>query len=136
MSKLVLLLSLLATAILFSFGLTDPNSPVVWLASTSLNFAFLRFGIMVALAALLVTHPPRNIYLRLAVGIFASTLATWTLYATYNNDMKLLDSLTLLQFCVSSGLIVLESDNVPLLTTEERIKAAHNARLAAAASSI
>ena len=131
MGKAMLLLSLLGTAILFSFGLTDPNSPVVWLASTSQGFAILRIGMMLALAALLVTHPPRNIYLRIVTGIFVTTLAGWSLVATYNNQMKLLDSLSILQFCISAGIIVLESEYLPVETEEERIEHARKARLAA-----
>jgi hypothetical protein len=130
MSKLVLLLSLLGTAILFSFGLTDPNSPVVWLASTSMNFAALRLIMMLVLAALLVTHPPRNTYLRILVGTFSVALAGWSLAATYDNQMKLLDSLSLLQFSISAGLIVLESKHIPIETVEERIATARRARLA------
>jgi hypothetical protein len=128
MSKVMLLLSLLGVTILFSFGLTDPNNPIVWLASTSQNFAFLRLGMMLALAALLVTHPPRNIYLRLAIGVFASVLAAWSLYSTYDNQMKLLDSMSLLEFSISAGLVVLESDRFPVETTEERLQAARQAR--------
>jgi thiol:disulfide interchange protein len=131
MSKLVLLLSLLGITILFSFGLTDPNNPVVWLASTSQIFAFLRLGMMIALAALLVTHPPRNIYLRYCIGIFAAVLASWALFAIYNNQMKLLDSLSILEFSVSAGLIVLESKRFPVESEEERVQSAHHARLVA-----
>ena len=130
MSKLVLLLSLLGTAILFSFGLTDPNNPVVWLASTSTNFAFLRVGMMLSLAALLVTHPPRNVYLRVVIGTFVIALAAWSLISTYDNQMKFLDSLSILQFCVSAGLIVLESDFLPVESEEERLEFARKSRLA------
>jgi hypothetical protein len=134
MSKLVLLLSLLGTAILFSFGLTNPDSPVVWLASTSMNFAALRLVMMLVLAALLVTHPPRNVYLRMFVGGLAIVLAGWSLMATYENEMKLLDSLSLLQFSISAGLIVLESKYIPIETMEERIEHARQTRLATSLS--
>lgn len=128
MSKLVLLLSLLGIAILFTLGLTDPNNPVVWLASTSVDFAVLRMAMMIALAALLVTHPPRNIYLRMIVGVFAFSIAGWSLWATYSNAILLLDSLSILQFSISTGLIVLESEHFPVESQEDRVKAARKSR--------
>jgi hypothetical protein len=96
-----------------------------------MNFAVLRLIMMLILAALLVTHPPRNIHLRLLVGAFSVALASWSLVATYDNQMKLLDSLSLLQFSISAGLIVLESKYIPTETVEERIATARRVRLAA-----
>src|SRR5947209_7313334 len=110
MSKLILLLSLLAVALMFALGMTDPNSPAMWMGSTSINFAFLRLVMMAVLASLLVTHPPRNVHMRMAIGIFASLLAGWALYTTYENSMKLLDTMAILQFSISAGLTILESD--------------------------
>jgi len=110
MSKLVLFLSLLGVIILLTFGIADPNSPVVWLASTSHNFAYLRLGMIVALLALLVTNPPRNVYLRTFVGAAALAMVSWSLSATYNNHMKFLDTLSILEVSISAGLVVLERD--------------------------
>jgi hypothetical protein len=128
MSKLILLLSLLGIALLFSLGLTNPDNPMVWLASASMEFAWLRLGMMIALASLLVTNPPRNVYLRMVVGAFASVLATWSLWETYNNQMLFLDSLSILLFSVSAGLTVLESDILPAETDDERLETARQAR--------
>lgn len=129
MSKLILLLSLLGTVIVFAFGLTDPSSPVMWLASTSISSAWLRLVIMLALAALLATHPPRNIYLRFIIGLLAASLAGWALWSTYENQMKFLDTLVVLQFSVCAGLTVLESKYLMALPSEEeRLAAAREAR--------
>jgi hypothetical protein len=131
MSKLILLLSLLAVALMFALGMTDPNSPAMWMASTSINFAFLRLVMMAVLASLLVTHPPRNVYMRMVIGVFAGLLTTWALWTTYENSMKLLDTMAILLFSVSAGLSILESKF--LLAThveseEERLEAARAAR--------
>jgi hypothetical protein len=128
MSKLILLLSLFGIALLFSLGLTNPDNPMVWLAASSMEFAWVRLGMMIALASLLVTHPPRNVYLRMIVGSFAVGLASWSLWETYNNQMLLLDSLSILQFSVSAGLTVLESDYLPAETEDERLDTARQAR--------
>lgn len=112
MGKTILLFSFVGIAFLCIGGALFPNSPAMWMASTSLNFAYLRLGMMAVLIALLITNPPRNIILRIFVGIFAAGLAGWSLYATYNNEMKFLDSLSLLQVSVSTGLAVLEREMV------------------------
>jgi hypothetical protein len=112
MGKTILFLSFIGIAFLCIGGALFPNSPAMWLASTSVNFAWLRLGMMLVLIALLITNPPRNIILRVIVGVFATALATWSLYATYTNQMKLLDSLSLLEVSVSTGLAVLEREMV------------------------
>lgn len=131
MGKFILLLSLLGTTILFSFGLVAPESPVMWLSSTSLGFALLRFLMMVVLASLLATHPPRNIYMRMFVGSFALALGGWAILGFYNYSVLPMDLLSMLQFSISTGLIVLESEKIRLetLTEEERIAQARQARL-------
>jgi hypothetical protein len=113
MGKAVLLLSFIGLTILFIFGITDPTSPVMWLASTSGNFAVLRIVMMTALAALLFSHPPRNVYLRALVGVLAFSLVGWCLNATYANEMKILDTMSILQFCISAGIVVLELEDEP-----------------------
>ena len=113
MGKLVLLLSLVGVAILFTVGLVNPNSPVMWLADTSVSFAIIRFVMMIALAALLATNPPRNLMLRYAVGVVAGLLAVWTLNSTYYNEMKVLDSMSILLFSISAGITVLEVEEDP-----------------------
>jgi hypothetical protein len=113
MGKIVLLLSLIGIAILFTVGLINPDSPVMWLANTDMNFAVIRFIMMIALAALLATNPPRNIVLRYAVGLVAGVLAMWTLNQTYSNEMKLLDSMSILLFSISAGITVLEVEDQP-----------------------
>lgn len=108
MSKLLLILSLIGLFILLTFGLIAPDSPVVWMASTSVNFAILRIIMIAILLGLLLTNPPRNIYFRMFVSVFSVILVSWGLSATYDNQMKLLDSMSLLEVAISAGLIALE----------------------------
>jgi thiol:disulfide interchange protein len=113
MSKIIISLSLVGLAILFTFGLLAPNNPIMWMASTSENFALLRFGLMVMLATLLVTNPPRNLYLRALIGSVALFMTAWSLGSTYNNQMKLLDTMSVLQVNISAALIILERRVLP-----------------------
>lgn len=111
MGKAVLLLSLVGVTILFTVGLVNPDSPVMWLANTSTSFAIIRFIMMIILAVLLATHPPRNVLLRYSVGAFAGILAMWVLQTTYSNEMKVLDSMSILLFSISAGITVLEVED-------------------------
>ena len=108
MTKLVLLLTFLGLGFLFVAALLIPTNSAVWLASTSLNFAYLRLALMLVIAALLVTRPPRNVIFRVFVGIMAVGLAGWSLSSTYTNHMQILDSMSILVASIATGLTVLE----------------------------
>lgn len=117
MHKSILFLSFLGVTLLFIFGLFWPDNPAVWLASTSIWYAFVRLALIVAFALLLVTAPPRNALLRESLGLFALITALWTIGQTYNNQMKFLDSLSLLEFSVCTGIAVLELRGEEFLQT-------------------
>ena len=108
MGKLLPFLSLLSIGILLTLGLVNPDAPALWMASTSPGFMILRVVLIAALLALLFTHPPRNVYLRSLVGMLALGIAYWSLSATYQNKMLILDTFSLLQFSISAGIVVLE----------------------------
>jgi hypothetical protein len=108
MGKSVLLLSMLSVIILFLGGLLAPNSPIMWMASTDDAFLILRGVLIVILLGLLVTNPPRNVYFRAFVAAVSVGVTGWVLSETYQNQMHLLDTMVLLQVCISATLTVLE----------------------------
>ena len=110
MSRLVMLLSLLAISTLIIFGLVAPDASVMWLASTSQAYTYIRIGMAAIIVALLITKPPRNHLFRLVVGAFSSVLAYWSLSATYENHMAFLDTMTILTFSISCMIAVAEID--------------------------
>src|SRR5579884_529557 len=110
MSKFMLLMSFISLGILLTFGIISPDSPVMWLASTSGGYEIIRAVFMVLLLGLLVTNPPRNVYFRALVGTASLLLASWCLSATYDNGMKLVDTLSLLQAAIGAGIAALEPD--------------------------
>jgi hypothetical protein len=110
MGKIVLWLSLIGFSLIFILGVVAPNSSVMWLASTSLNFSILRIVVIAFLCALLVTNPPRNIVLRAVVAIAAIMLASWTISLTYQYQMKFLDTLGLLEVSIASLLTIWEKE--------------------------
>lgn len=108
MSKIVLFFSIVSLSILLFFGLVDPNNPVMWMASTTETYTYIRVALIAILIGLVLTNPPRNIHFRAFVGIVSISVTSWALNATYNNEMAFLDTLALLQFSISAGLVVLE----------------------------
>ena len=131
MGKLILLLSILATAILFSLPFIDPSNSIMWLASVEANFTYLRLIMLIILVSLLATHPPRHLWLRFLVGSFAIAIASWAVWQTYFWSMNILDILSILQFSIATGVIILESKQFPLepIGEDERLVMAHQARM-------
>lgn len=109
MSKFILFLAFTGLAFLAVFSIVAPTDPAVWLASTSHNFVLIRAGLMALIFALLVTNPPRNIYFRVFVGLLSVGLTSWALYETYNNQIKILDSFSILAASISTGIVALEA---------------------------
>lgn len=110
MTKLALILSFFGLTLSFGLGLLDPNNPMMWLSSTSTEFAILRGALMAMIVTLLFTEPPRNRYLRAFVGMMSATLIGWSLGAVYQNAMPVADAFLLLSVGIASGVSVLERD--------------------------
>jgi len=110
MGKAVLLLSFIGVGIVMTLAAVAPNASAIWLADTSFKYEVIRAVMMVVLFVLLITNPPRNIYLRYLVGTFSALLVGFTLYQTYTNHMQLLDSFSFLLVGICSGIDALEPD--------------------------
>jgi hypothetical protein len=108
MSKTIVFLSFLCLGVLFALGLAAPDSSIMWMASTSSSYAYIRLAVMVMLGSLLVTTPPRNKYLRAAVGLASVMLITWSYHQTFFNHMQFLDGMAFFVSGIASAIIALE----------------------------
>ncbi len=115
MNKIVLAASFIGISLLFTLGLLDPTNPAVWLASTSIQFAVVRFILLMAFGLMLITTPPRTPFVRKTLAMLVTVVAAFAISATYQNQMKILDTITLLEFSVSAGIVVLERGGQELL---------------------
>lgn len=120
MTKLILILSSLGLTITLILGMYDPGNPMMWLASTTETFTLLRAGLLLMLFTLLVTEPPRNVYLRAFIGIVSVVLVSSSLGAFYVNHMQAVDAFLLMAAGIASGITVLERD---LLAEDEAAEA-------------
>ncbi|GAC1499389.1 MAG: hypothetical protein NVS1B10_02040 [Candidatus Saccharimonadales bacterium] len=108
MNKLLMFLSFTSLSVLLTGGLIAPSSPEMWLAGSSLSLTILRILMMVVLASLLLTKPPRAKLYRAVVMLFAIGLLSWSTSSTYQNKMQLLDSFSIMAASISMGISVLE----------------------------
>jgi hypothetical protein len=110
MSKAYLFLAFICLGILLVFGIAAPDSPVMWLASTSISFALIRGGLMLIILGLLITNPPRNVYFRIITGTASLLLVSWGLNAFYSNQLQPADFLSLMPAGIAAGITALERD--------------------------
>jgi hypothetical protein len=80
----------------------------MWLASDAVGYTIVRLILMASLFGLLITNPPRNPAFRALVGVVALCLGAWALIATYQNNMEILDSASILAASLAIGITALE----------------------------
>ena len=104
-----LLVAAFGTLALLAFGTENAsNNSMFWLASSAVGYQIVRFGLMLLLLLQIATNPPRHQIFRAISMVVASTVAVWTLQATYANHMLFLDSLSLLASSVAIAITALE----------------------------
>lgn len=110
MGKLLTFATIVTTALLLVGGIYAPEHPMMWLASTSQDFAIIRSVIMVALLGLLFTQPPRNVIFRGLLGGLAVVLVTLTGLQVNNYSILILDVFTFLQAAIIFTIAAIEPD--------------------------
>jgi hypothetical protein len=108
MSKLLLGMSFLSLSFLLFFGINDPNSPIMWLASESQGINILRITLMVLSLGLLISGELLNHQLRVIITSLVTALIAYTLHSTYVNTMQFVDTLVIMMSCVSILVACLE----------------------------
>lgn len=101
-------ISVFLVALLFFGGLFFPESPIMWLASTSDGYAVVRAGIAAILIALLYTHPPRSKNFRLLLSVASLAFGTWAAILTMQSSMFVLDIFVFLQTAVVFAIAAIE----------------------------
>lgn len=129
MNKLFLFTSFICLGLLVCLSILDPGSSIMWIASESFEINLVRISLMVFLAVLLFTHPPRDERLRALVGVVAIYISFWATNQTYLNNVEILDGLSLLMTAISMGIAVLEYSPAPT-STKTKTKAKKNKRIA------
>ena len=106
---LIITTTLLIGAMLFD-GLYNPDSPLMWLASTATAYAYLRLGLVVILLGLLAFRPPRSLYGRVFLAVMSFVLGTSTFVLVGQYSIAFLDAIVFIEVAIILMLEALETD--------------------------
>lgn len=113
MSRLLLVLSLIALVFLGIGTAREPNNAMFWLASGSVAYQWVRGILSFLLFVQFVTDPPRKLWFRVLAGTVASVVGVWAMVATYSFRMQGLDTLAFLSTSLAVLVTALERTKVP-----------------------
>lgn len=91
-------------------GLYYPDSPLMWLAATSNEYAYMRAALIGVLVTLLITDPPRSKAFRVFLGVFASTLFVSTALLINAYTIGILDAVIFVELAIIFMIEALESE--------------------------
>lgn len=121
MKKMLIGGTLILTLGMLILGITNPAHPLMWLASTSQGYELTRAGLVVLLAALLFSNPPRAVYFRVILGVVAAGLAVSTVALLLSYEMNLLDAIVFSEVAIIFAIEALEStENYPVTTKKSK----------------
>lgn len=96
---MIIITMLLVGAMLFS-GLYQPEAPLMWLAATTTNYAYMRAALIIVLLTLLVTNPPRSSHFRIFLMAFSAALGISTILLSHWYAIGLLDAIVFLEVAI------------------------------------
>jgi hypothetical protein len=105
---LIITTTLLIGAMLFD-GVYNPDSPLMWLASTAIAYAYVRLGLMVILLGLLAFRPPRSLQARVFLGSIAGILGISTFILVGQYSIEFLDAIVFIEVAIILMLEALET---------------------------
>lgn len=108
---------LLLIGLMLFEGLYKPEAPLMWLASTSVEYAYLRATLLIVLVTLLVSSPPRSAFFRLLLASFALTIGIGTAVLSYSHAIPLLDAVVFIEVAIVFMIEALEAD----IPTEKKV---------------
>jgi predicted membrane protein len=93
-------------------GLYQPEAPLMWLAATAVNYAYMRAALIVVLVMLLVTTPPRSVHFRTFLAAFSSALFIGTIVLSYGYVIELLDAIVFIEVAIICMIEAVEANPV------------------------
>lgn len=105
---------------MFGGAIVEPQSPLFWVASSSVTYEYIRVAIMGALAILLFTRPPRRTWARALTGSIAVVTVVWAIQQTYSYHMLPFDTLSIVGASIAIIVTILEVDTVELKFIDSR----------------
>lgn len=108
MKKMLIGGTIILTTALLVTGLTNPGNPLMWLASTSIQYELIRAVLIGILVVLLFTNPPRALYFRAFLGVGAACLGVGTIVLLATYEMNLIDAVVFSEIAIIFAIEALE----------------------------
>lgn len=109
MKKTLIGATILLTAALLLGGIYYPNSPLMWLAGTSIIYAVLRAILIIILGVLLFSNPPRAYLFRYGIGLVAVVLGVATAVCALTYKINIVDAVVFIEIAIIFGIEALEA---------------------------
>ncbi len=117
------ILTLATTALvglMLYYGIYDQSAPLMWLASTSLDYTYLRVALIAVLIALLLSSPPRSNKFRLFLAGFSVSLIGLSIWLIDTYAAGILDAVVFIEIAILFMIEALESQPAALRTGTKR----------------
>jgi hypothetical protein len=111
--RLLIIATIFLVGMMLFDGLYHKDAPLMWLASTSPDYVYIRTILVVVLTALFVSSPPRSYRFRLFLGGCAAALFGGTLWLSMSYAIGLLDTVIFVEVAIIFMIEALEADLVP-----------------------
>lgn len=106
---LIIATTFLVGAMLFD-GLYQKDAPLMWLASTTINYAYMRAALVVVLLMLLMTSPPRSVHFRTFLAAFSSALFIGTVLLSQWYVIGMLDAVVFIEVSIICMIEAIEAN--------------------------
>jgi hypothetical protein len=100
MKRFLTITTLVILVTLLILGINTPSNTLMLLAATTQDYVFVRIGLIMIVASLLIYQPPRSKAFRVTLAVVATALLSTGLWTTFNYEIKLFDALMLLEIAI------------------------------------
>lgn len=100
MKRFLTITTLITLLTLLILGINAPSNPLMLLAATTQDYIYVRLGLILIVASLLMYQPPRSKLFRSMLAMVGTILMATGLWTAYNYEIKLLDLLMLLEVSI------------------------------------
>lgn len=108
MKRTLIIGTLLLTTTLLIGAVYYPDSPLMWLAGTTLRFEIARGIVLAALIAILVTTPPRAVYFRYMLGAASLILGVGSIVMMFQYTLPIIDAIVFFESAIILAIEALE----------------------------
>lgn len=119
MKKILITATLLLITTLFVGGIYYQDNPLMWLASTTNEFAYLRGAIIFTLVVLVISNPPRGLFFRASMMTLSAFIGVVVFTQLDQYQIQIVDAIVMCEVAILLAIEGLE------LSEEKSVAPAH-----------